>query len=123
MGAVRLFLALAVASDHWRNFVLVPLGIVGMILTALRIRGRAVTPSGRAPAAVDYLGSALLVVFTLVLTLLVDQRSANALGVGSKGVMSLALALTLAGFVLQERRAVKLTASPTSPATAPDKEQ
>jgi peptidoglycan/LPS O-acetylase OafA/YrhL len=27
MGAVRLFLALAVASDHWRNFVLIPLGI------------------------------------------------------------------------------------------------
>jgi MFS family permease len=42
----------------------------------------------------------------VVLTLLVDQRSASALGVGSKGAMSMALAFTLAGFVLQERRAL-----------------
>src|SRR5207244_5052017 len=33
------------------------------------------------------------------------QRSGNGLGVGSKGVMSVALILTLAGFVLQEQRA------------------
>jgi EmrB/QacA subfamily drug resistance transporter len=98
-------LVIDLTNWRWIFFLLVPLGIVGMILTALRIRGRAVAPSGRAPAAVDYLGSALLVVFTLVLTLVVDQRSADALGVGRKGVMGMALALTLAGFVLQERRA------------------
>jgi MFS family permease len=95
---------------RWIFFFLVPLGVVGIVLTALRIRGGvvapagdAVAPAGRAPA-VDYVGSALLIVLTIVLTLLVDQRSADALGVGRKGFMGAALALTLAGFVLQERR-------------------
>ena len=90
---------------RWIFFLLVPIGVAGLVLTAMRIRGHAPAPAGRAPA-VDYGGSALLVVFTVALTLLVDQRSANALGVGSKGVMSVALILTLAGFVLQERRAL-----------------
>jgi EmrB/QacA subfamily drug resistance transporter len=99
-------LVIDLSNWRWIFFLLVPLGIVGMILTALRIRARAVAPAERAPTAVDYLGSALLVVFTLVLTLFVDQRSADALGVGRKGVMGVVLAITLAGFVLQERRAV-----------------
>jgi EmrB/QacA subfamily drug resistance transporter len=95
------------ANWRWIFFLLVPIGVAGLALTALRIRGRAPAPApaARAPA-VDYVGSALLVVFTVVLTLLVDQRSASALGVGSRGVMGAALALTLAGFVLQEWRAL-----------------
>src|SRR4029077_15695628 len=95
---------------RWIFFLLVPLGTVGILLTAMRIRGGAVAttadtvaPAGRAPA-VDYVGSSLLIVLTIVLTLLVDQRSADALGMGRKGFMGAALALTLAGFVLQERR-------------------
>jgi EmrB/QacA subfamily drug resistance transporter len=93
------------ASWRWIFFVLVPVGVAGLALTAMRIRERVPAQAVRAPA-VDYLGSALLVVFTVVLTLVVDQRSASALGVGSRGVMAAALTLTLAGFVLQERRAL-----------------
>ena len=66
---------------------------------------RPAAPAGR-PPAIDYVGSALLIVLTVVLTLLVDQRSADALGVGRKGFMAAALVATLGGFVLQERRAV-----------------
>jgi EmrB/QacA subfamily drug resistance transporter len=98
-------LVIDVMNWRWIFFLLVPIGVAGMVLTAMRIRGHAPAPAAPAPA-VDYLGSALLVVFTVVLTLLVDQRSASALGVGSKGAMSMALAFTLAGFVLQERRAL-----------------
>jgi MFS family permease len=98
-------LVIDLADWRWIFFFLVPLGTVGIVLTALRIRRVAPAPARRA-APVDYVGSALLIVLTVVLTLLVDQRSADALGVGRKGFVAAALAVTLAGFVLQERRAV-----------------
>ena len=90
---------------RWIFFLLVPIGAVGIILTALRIRESSRAPAGRAPA-VDYIGSSLLVVLTVVLTLLVDQRSADAVGAGQKSVMLAALSVTLAGFVLHERRSL-----------------
>jgi MFS family permease len=90
-------------SWRWIFFLLVPIGAVGIVLTALRSRRRPAPAAARAPA-IDYVGSALLVVVTLVLTLLVDQRSATALGIGRSGVMVVALALSVAGFLVHERR-------------------
>jgi EmrB/QacA subfamily drug resistance transporter len=90
-------------SWRWTFFLLVPIGVVGTVLTALRARGRRVTPVA-APPAVDYLGAALLVVLTLVLTLVVDQRSAQAIGAGSTGVLLAVFAVGLAGFLVHERR-------------------
>jgi EmrB/QacA subfamily drug resistance transporter len=90
---------------RWIFLLLVPIGVVGMGLTAMRIRRVSRTPAGPAPA-VDYVGSLLLVVLTVVLTLLVDRRSAAAVGAGSSTVMAAALVLTLAGFVVHERRAL-----------------
>jgi MFS family permease len=91
-------------SWRWIFFLLVPIGLAGIVLTALRARGRRLAPVERSP--VDYVGAALLVVLTVVLTLLVDQRSAEAIGVGQKSVMIVAFALGLAGFLVHERRAV-----------------
>jgi MFS family permease len=48
----------------------------------------------------------MLVVLTVMLTLVVDRRSAEAIGAGSKTVMLGAFALGLAGFIVHERRAV-----------------
>jgi MFS family permease len=90
---------------RWIFFLLVPIGVAGLVLTAIRIPRRSRAPAGRAPA-VDYVGSILLVVLTVVLTLLVDHRSAAALGAGRTGVVAAALVLTLAGFVVHERRAL-----------------
>jgi len=90
---------------RWIFFLLVPFGVAGIILTAMRARRRRVAPSGR-PPAVDYVGATLLVVLTMALTLLVDRRSAEAIGVGQTGVMIVVFALTLAGFLVHERRAV-----------------
>ncbi len=90
---------------RWIFFLLVPFGVAGIILTAMRARRRRVAPSGR-PPAVDYVGATLLVVLTMALTLVVDRRSAEAIGVGQTGVMIVVFALTLAGFLVHERRAV-----------------
>lgn len=90
---------------RWIFFLLVPIGLVGIVLTAMRSRGRRVAPAG-APPAVDYVGASLLVVLTMVLTLLVDRRSAAAIGLGQSGLMVVAFVLGLAGFLVHQRRAL-----------------
>lgn len=90
---------------RWIFFLLVPIGVAGIILTAMRARGSRRVLAER-PPAIDYAGVALLVVLTVVLTLLVDQRSAEAIGVGQRGVMAVVFVLGLAGFLVHERRAV-----------------
>lgn len=92
-------------SWRWIFFLLVPIGVAGIVLTAMRARGRRRAPVER-PPAVDYVGAVLLVLLTVVLTLLVDRRSAEAIGVGQKGVIIVAFALGLAGFLVHERRTV-----------------
>src|SRR5262249_59479016 len=90
---------------RWIFFPRVPVGVVGVVLAAMRARARRVAASGR-PLAVDYVGAALLVLLTMVLTLLVDRRSADALGVGQGSVMTVVFAVTLAGFLVHQRQAV-----------------
>ena len=89
---------------RWTFFLLVPFGMAGIILTAVRARSRRVTRVGRAPA-IDYVGSVLLVVLTVALTLLVDRRSAEAIGVGQSYVIAVVFALALASFLVHENRA------------------
>ena len=91
-------------SWRWIFFLLVPIGVAGTILTVIRARRRRGTPVEQAPA-VDSVGAALLVVLTVLLTLVLDRRSAQALGAGSPGVMLVAFAVGLAGFLVHERRA------------------
>jgi len=98
-------LVIDLLSWRWIFFLLVPLGVVGTTLTVLRARGRRVAPVERLPA-VDYVGAAMLVVLTVMLTLVVDRRSAEAIGAGSSSVMLVAFALGLAGFLFHERRTV-----------------
>jgi EmrB/QacA subfamily drug resistance transporter len=88
---------------RWTFFLLAPIGVVGTVLTFLRARGRRMAPV-EAPPAVDYLGAGLLVILTLVLTLAVDTRSAQAIGAGSPGVLLAVFAVGLAGFLVHERR-------------------
>jgi EmrB/QacA subfamily drug resistance transporter len=98
-------LVIDVLGWRWIFFLLIPVGVLGVVLTALRGR-RGAAPAPRRAPAIDYVGSVLLVVLTVVLTLLVDQRSADALGLGQKSVMLIALVVTLAGFIVHERRAL-----------------
>ncbi|HET9488830.1 MAG TPA: MFS transporter [Methylomirabilota bacterium] len=98
-------LLIDVLSWRWTFFLLVPIGVAGLALTALRARGRRQAPAA-ASTSVDYVGAALLVVLTGVLALLVDQRSAEAIGIGQQNVMVVAFALGLVGFLAHQRRAV-----------------
>jgi EmrB/QacA subfamily drug resistance transporter len=96
-------LVIELLSWRWIFFLLVPIGVAGTILTAMRARGRPAAPVER-PPAVDYVGAALLVGLTVALTLLVDTRIAEAIGMGQKSVMAVAFTCGLAGFLLHERR-------------------
>jgi len=91
-------------SWRWVFFLLVPIGVAGVVLTALTARRSERAPATPRPG-VDYVGAALLVVLTVVLTLLLDRRSATAIGAGRAGVMASIGAAVLVGFVVHERRA------------------
>ncbi len=92
-------------SWRWTFFLLVPIGLAGTVLTVLRARGRRPAPVER-PPAVDYVGAILLVILTLLLTLMVDRRSAEALGAGHASIVIVAFVIGLVGFLVHERRAV-----------------
>jgi EmrB/QacA subfamily drug resistance transporter len=97
-------LLIDVVSWRWIFFLLVPIGLTGVVLTMARARTpRTGAHAGRAP--IDYLGATLLVVLTVVLALLVDRRSAQVVGVGQQGVMTTVFAAALVGFLVHERRA------------------
>ena len=99
-------LVIDVVSWRWTFFLLVPIGVAGVILTALRARDghpRRTT----APVAIDYGGAALLVVLTVVLTLLVDRRSAEMIAIAPRGLIGVVFAATLVGFVMRERHAAQ----------------
>ena len=91
---------------RWIFFLMVPMGVTGVVLTVLRARaGRPRVAAGQAPS-IDYLGAALLVALTVLLTLLLDRRSVETLGAERAGVATLTFVALVVGFVAHERRAV-----------------
>ena len=91
---------------RWIFFLMVPMGVAGVVLTVLRARKpRAHAPAGRAPS-IDYLGATLLIVLTVMLTLVLDRRSVETLGAERTTVVALGFAAVLIGFLAHERRAV-----------------
>ena len=90
---------------RWIFFLMVPLGVAGVVLTVVRARaGRARVAAGQA-ASIDYVGAVLLVALTLLLTLLLDRRSVETLGPQRAGVAALTFVAMVVGFVAHERRA------------------
>lgn len=98
-------LVIDLLSWPWIFFLLVPMGLTGVLLTILRAKGRRITSTGRAPS-IDYLGAALLIVLTVMLTLLLDRRSAETIGAERTGVLVLVFGATVLGFIAHERRSV-----------------
>jgi EmrB/QacA subfamily drug resistance transporter len=97
-------LVIDLVSWRWIFFVLVPIGVAGLVLTAVRARGAG--PSRVAPRPpIDYAGALLLIVLTVVLTLLLDRRSAELIGVSQRGLLLALFGAGLAGFLVREWRA------------------
>ena len=92
-------------SWRWVFFLLVPIGVAGTVLTVIRAHGRRAART-QPPPAVDYVGAGLLVALTVLLTLVLDRRTAEAIGAGSRSVLGAVFALGVAGFLAHERRAV-----------------
>src|SRR5262245_27908740 len=98
-------LVIDLVSWRWIFFLLVPMGVAGVVLTMMRPRRRTIAATDRAPS-IDYLGATLLIALTALLTLLLDRRSAQTLGAERAGVMALIFVATLVGFLAHERRAI-----------------
>lgn len=92
-------------SWRWVFFLLVPLSVTGVVLTAMRAAGRR-APARTRRVSIDYVGAAMLVALTVMLTLLLDRRSAEMIGVAQKGVMTVVFTATVLGFIIHERRAL-----------------
>ena len=90
---------------RWVFYLLVPIAVTGAILTAMRARGGATAPRRR--ASIDYAGAVLLVVLSVALTLLLDRRSAEIFGAGTRSVLAVAFVGAVAAFLVHERRAVE----------------
>jgi EmrB/QacA subfamily drug resistance transporter len=97
-------LVIDLLSWRWIFFLLVPIGVVGIVLTALTGKRSPSDPSARRPA-IDYAGALLLIVLTVALTLLLDRRSADAIGAGRTGLLGAVFVAGLAWFVVHERQA------------------
>ena len=92
---------------HWRGvfFLIVGFGLVGVALSAARLRWRSESEAPAGRASVDYLGAGLLITLTLVLTLVLDRKAAEVVGMGRKDILLLGLAGALWGFLAHEMRA------------------
>lgn len=92
---------------HWRGvfFFIAFFGLAGVVLSALRSKRRSKAAVAAARPQVDYMGAGLLIALTVMLTLLLDRKAAEAVGLGQKSFLALAFAGTLWGFLSHERRA------------------
>jgi len=88
---------------RWTFFLLIPIGLIGIVLTALRSKTSRAAEAGHRET-VDYVGASMLVVLTVMLTLLIDRRIAESVGVGQKGVLAFVFLVTLSAFLVHESR-------------------
>jgi len=89
---------------HWRGifFLLFAPSLIGLALCY--VTGRAV-PARRAPApAVDYRGAWLFLGMTILATLLLDQKIADAMGPGSQALLGLTFIAALWTFISHEKK-------------------
>jgi MFS family permease len=61
---------------RWVFFLLIPIASAGIALTILGARGRH-TARREGPISIDYVGAALLIALTIMLTVLLDERAAR----------------------------------------------
>jgi MFS family permease len=89
---------------HWRGifFLLLLPSLVGMALCFMT--GRAVATAPRRHQPIDYRGALLFLGLTVLATMLMDQKIAEALGAASQALLGLAFIGMLWGFISQEKK-------------------
>ena len=95
-------LIIDVANWRWIFFLLFLPSLAGVALTYMT--GRSISATPTQPLSVDYVGAFLFLGLTVLLTLLLDQKMAEVMGMGNKALLALALAGTLWGFLSHENK-------------------
>jgi len=92
---------------HWRGifFLIAFFGLTGIALSTMRAKKGLKPAFAASRPSVDYLGAGLLISLTMLLTLLLDRKAAEAVGLGQRGFLAIAFAGTLWGFLSHESRA------------------
>ena len=88
---------------HWRwtFFFIVPIGIIGALLTIGGFKSRTISVQRR---AVDYVGALLLFTTTTTLVLLIDRHSVEIIGAGTKGALVAIFLASLSGLLVHEAK-------------------
>ena len=92
---------------HWRAvfFFLVPIALMGVILTAINLRrgnkSNVFIPADK-ETAIDYLGAALLILATIALIAVIDYRVMEMVGSGRRFVIIALFAALFLGFLYRE---------------------
>lgn len=89
----------------WRGiffFAAIP-GLAGVVLTYLT-RAEPEPKLAQRRASVDYVGSTLFMLMTVMVTLILDRKSAEVLGISNKALLTLVFGGTLWGFLSHENK-------------------
>jgi EmrB/QacA subfamily drug resistance transporter len=90
-------------SWRWSFFLLVPIGLCGMVLTLASLRRRPPIP-GHSNVSIDYLGAALLVATTTTLVLIFDRRTHEIIGSNMKIALALLFLGCFAALIIHESK-------------------
>ncbi|HEY2989101.1 MAG TPA: MFS transporter [Candidatus Binatia bacterium] len=92
---------------HWRAvfFLIFGFAAVGTALSVARLKKKSAPAASSERHTVDYAGAGLLIGLTVVLTLLLDHKAADLIGVARKDVLLAAFGAALWGFLTHENRA------------------
>ncbi|MBI3550187.1 MAG: MFS transporter [Elusimicrobia bacterium] len=89
---------------HWRALfvVLFLMGLAGVVFKPKLEEETSSSEASSNPVSVDYVGSAFLLLMTLLVTLLLDRKVTELFGAGIKALVALALAGSLFAFIRHE---------------------
>lgn len=95
-------LIIDIANWRWIFFLLFLPSLAGIALTYLI--GNSVLAKRRESASIDYVGAFLFLVITVLVTMLLDRKLAEVMGMSNKTVLALVLVATVWGFLFHEKR-------------------
>ena len=91
-------------SWRWTFFFLVPIGLIGSLLTLANLKGKD-RPTSVNRVSIDYIGAALVFAATTTLILLFDRRSLEIMGGEIKMAIAVAFVGCVAGLIAYESKA------------------